>query len=162
LREVLPSLFGALKAERVSASALCVALKRQFGDQLLSQHLQHALNRLEELNGGISLGDFQTLVGRVSIVNMMEEYQYLPSYSMATQSDPQLPLLVWVDDLPTNNTNEVSLALSVGVKVIQHTSTAAAIAWIEENQGAMRCHSPLVFDLAFNILSRVPEEERQR
>jgi hypothetical protein len=47
----------------------------------------------------------------------------------------KLPLLVWIDDNPINNTSEVSYALELGINVIQVTSTALAKAWIEEHSG---------------------------
>jgi hypothetical protein len=46
-----------------------------------------------------------------------------------------LPLLVWIDDNPTNNIREVAHAHELGINVIQLTSTALAKAWIEEHNG---------------------------
>ena len=47
----------------------------------------------------------------------------------------KLPLLVWIDDKPTDNASEVSYAREPGINVIQLTSTALAKAWIEEYSG---------------------------
>jgi hypothetical protein len=47
----------------------------------------------------------------------------------------KLPLLVWIDDNPINNTIEVSYAHKMGINVIQLLSTALAKAWIEEHSG---------------------------
>jgi hypothetical protein len=60
--------------------------------------------------------------------------------SLSTYSASSLPLIVWVDDSPANNIDEVQLAQSLGVNVIQLSSTALAKDWVEENEGL---HDPL-------------------
>ncbi|KAF8875448.1 hypothetical protein BD779DRAFT_1563576 [Infundibulicybe gibba] len=51
-----------------------------------------------------------------------------------------LPLLVWVDDNPTNNVKEIAFAEGLGIKVVPHVSTALAKAWIIENEEFLRAH----------------------
>jgi hypothetical protein len=43
------------------------------------------------------------------------------------------PLLVWIDDNPQNNVNEVAHAHSKGIQVIELPSTSVAKAWVEAN-----------------------------
>jgi hypothetical protein len=50
----------------------------------------------------------------------------------------RLPLLVWIDDRPENNYLEVEQATIKGIQVIELPSTAAAKAWVEENEGENR------------------------
>ena len=48
---------------------------------------------------------------------------------------PEVPLLVWVDDIPANNTGLVLYARQLGIQVVQLLSTAEAKTWIEDNAG---------------------------
>lgn len=47
----------------------------------------------------------------------------------------RVPLLVWVDDKPDNNTYEVVQARQMGIFVIELSSIAAAQAWVKANSG---------------------------
>ena len=55
---------------------------------------------------------------------------------MAQASMPlRIPLLVWVDDVPDGNSPLSEYARSLGITVVELTSTGAALAWLEANQG---------------------------
>ncbi|KAG6873994.1 hypothetical protein C0995_007950 [Termitomyces sp. Mi166 len=58
-------------------------------------------------------------------------------------NDKRLPLLVWVDDRPENNIEEVRFAREANVYVLEFSSTALLKAWMEENEGWNR---PGIFD----------------
>lgn len=52
----------------------------------------------------------------------------------------RVPLLVWIDDRPGNNSYEVSQARLLGIMVIELSSTAIAKAWVEANSGMLFLH----------------------
>jgi len=62
-----------------------------------------------------------------------------PGGSPTVPKTPQVPLLVWVDDIPANNTGLVLYARQLGIQVVQLLSTAEAKTWIEENSGNKVC-----------------------
>lgn len=47
----------------------------------------------------------------------------------------RIPLLVWVDDVPDGNGQLAGYARSLGITVVELTSTASAFTWLEANQG---------------------------
>lgn len=57
--------------------------------------------------------------------------------------DPNLPLLIWIDDDVVGNGPKVLEASKCGVTVIQLASTSAAKAWITINAGALQPHTSI-------------------
>ena len=53
------------------------------------------------------------------------------------ERDPRVPLLLWVDDNPHNNTEEMRYAEQLGIHVVSVTSTVSAKEWIESNSGEL-------------------------
>jgi len=82
----------------------------------------------------------ERFVGDGSLKQAIEEFKVFDSLSPAieTRSDCRLPMLVWIDDMPSNNVKEVEFARSKGVNVLEFTSTALAKVWIEENEEFLR------------------------
>ncbi|KZT60692.1 hypothetical protein CALCODRAFT_98273 [Calocera cornea HHB12733] len=58
----------------------------------------------------------------------------------AVPASYHLPLIIWVDDEPANNLHKVAFARSLGITVIELSSTALAKAWFDANEAFVRAH----------------------
>ena len=88
------------------------------------------LLRLDEYGiGSVSISTLDEFAGTGSFIGKMASYS--PHF--------WLPLIVWVDDNPDNNTAYVKWALEAGIKIFQFKSTAEAKEWIDENLGTSSC-----------------------
>jgi hypothetical protein len=83
------------------------------------------------------------------------------SKSKHDESQIMLPLLVWIDDNPTNYIREVAYAHQLGINVIQLTSTALAKAWIEEHNGQYNSSQLMRFSLQLTFFWRLSETKRR-
>ncbi|RDB27644.1 hypothetical protein Hypma_003168 [Hypsizygus marmoreus] len=100
--------------------------------------------RLDEFGiGGVTPSNLDHLVGsgsfREAILECIREgtarsdYTFFKSKQDTVADMPRLPLLLWIDDTPSNNGYQVSNAVELGINVVQLTSTALAKDWIESN-----------------------------
>jgi len=153
----------------VGAKVVCVppevfiaSVKAWYRSGLPESTCNHLLFRLDEYAvGGITPSALEDLAGEKSLREVVDGFKQqnetkfhqltiqkvlpasrrsanpsLPSYS----EYPDLPLLIWVDDKPGNNANEVAFARGLGIMVIELTSTALAKAWFEENEEFVRAN----------------------
>jgi len=85
----------------------------------------------------LETGNLPTLIGKLLLTYGISDGPIPSTLSESNHEENQimLPLIVWIDDNPINNTMEVAYAHELGINVIQITSTALAKAWIEEHSG---------------------------
>ncbi|KAF8075936.1 hypothetical protein FPV67DRAFT_1444732 [Lyophyllum atratum] len=94
------------------------ALKRCFGDWLSDAARQRLSLRLDEFGvGGVAISTLERFVGEGSLKQAIDEFKAFDSLPLAVEarSDSRLPMLVWVDDVPSNNIEEVKFARDKGV-----------------------------------------------
>src|SRR5271170_706889 len=72
----------------------------------------------------------RTLTDPAKDINELSTISLTDSISL-----PRLPLIVWIDDNPTNITHLVSQARVLGITVLELPGTAEAKLWIDENLG---------------------------
>ncbi|KZO92658.1 hypothetical protein CALVIDRAFT_557417 [Calocera viscosa TUFC12733] len=153
----------------VGAKIVCVppqifisSVKAWFKAGLPESTCKHLLLRLDEYAvGGITPSSLENLAGGLSLKEVIEGFKVqneskshhlaiekapgtvrhskessLPVYS----EYPDLPLIIWVDDNPSNNIEEVAFARSLGISVIELRSTALAKSWFEENEDFVRAN----------------------
>ncbi|EJU03293.1 hypothetical protein DACRYDRAFT_99588 [Dacryopinax primogenitus] len=163
IREFWRNYVGA-KVVCVPASAFIVSLKTWYASGLPESTCQHLLLRLDEYAvGGITPSSLEGLAGDQSLREVIDGFKRLNEEKMSLDikkplpapSDrsprraigsplppyseyPDMPLIVWVDDNPQNNTLEVRFARSLGITVVELTSTALAKAWFEANEEYIR------------------------
>lgn len=77
----------------------------------------------------------------LSIENATLGYDSGPNHTLIMR-DPfqkvnvlKLPLLIWIDDNPSNNGVAVAYALTLGINVVQLTLTVLVKAWIKSING---------------------------
>ncbi|KAF8159153.1 hypothetical protein B0H34DRAFT_391779 [Crassisporium funariophilum] len=105
--------------------------------------------RLDEYDsGGILSHNFWNALGQGSLKQFIEEYKqdllvsYEDAAALSTEDENlKTPVLVWIDDNPSNNQYEVAYATQMGVSVIQLTSTAVAKAWVQANTAFLRANN---------------------
>ncbi|KAF5371981.1 hypothetical protein D9615_008041 [Tricholomella constricta] len=117
------------------------ALRLCFGDWLSEAARRRLALRLDEFRvGGVAISSLERFVGDGSLeqaIHKFKAFDSLPS-AVETRSDSKLPLLIWVDDNPSNNVQEVTFARTNGVNVLEFTSTALVKLWIQENEEFLR------------------------
>ncbi|KAG6845837.1 hypothetical protein H0H87_002525 [Tephrocybe sp. NHM501043] len=115
------------------------ALKFRFGNWLNDATRRHFFMCLDEFRtGGVSPSTLERFVGEVSLKQSLERFLASASRTVHHHVDRRLPLLIWIDDRPENNAEEVGFAVESGVHVHQFTSTALVKAWIEDNEDFLR------------------------
>ncbi|RDB15435.1 hypothetical protein Hypma_004178 [Hypsizygus marmoreus] len=124
------------RGERFSeALGLC------FGDWLSDAVRERLTYRLDEYRvGGVAISSLERFVGDGSLKQAIEEFKTFDSHPAAIEPHlyEGLPMVVWVDDNPANNAEEVAFARNKGIQVVEFTSTALAKAWIEANEDFLR------------------------
>ncbi|KAG6816471.1 hypothetical protein H0H93_008057, partial [Arthromyces matolae] len=121
------------------------ALRLRFGNRLSDATRRRLCLRLDEFKtGGIALSTLERFVGDRSLYQAVEDFETFDLSPYPENSLPsinaRLPLLIWVDDRPQNNAEEVDFAVKAGIKVIQFISTALLKDWIEGNEGFLRAN----------------------
>ncbi|KAF8875453.1 hypothetical protein BD779DRAFT_1678253 [Infundibulicybe gibba] len=119
------------------------ALKKKFGDTLSEDACQLLTFRVDELCvGGVSLSGLERFVGSGSVSSAVEHFMELElaPLKLEPSKHDSLPLIVWVDDNPTNNVREIAYAEKLGINVISCVSTVDAKAWIMKNEDFLRAH----------------------
>ncbi|KAG6853711.1 hypothetical protein C0991_002127 [Blastosporella zonata] len=117
------------------------ALEFRFGNRLSDTARRRLFLCLDEFRiGGVAASTLERFVGDSSLEQALQKFRSFASTpSIHTRnSDPRLPLLIWVDDQPDNNREEVRFAESRGVHVLQFISTALLKVWIEDNEDFLR------------------------
>ncbi|KAG5650689.1 hypothetical protein H0H81_011363 [Sphagnurus paluster] len=120
------------------------ALRLCFGNCLSESTRRRLSLRLDEFKvGGITFSNLERFVGDQSLEQAVAKFVALDSSSSTIQMrfDTKLPLLIWVDDKPENNIQEVAFAKSNGVNVLEFGSTALAKIWMEENEDDLKSYS---------------------
>ncbi|PPQ82010.1 hypothetical protein CVT25_014662 [Psilocybe cyanescens] len=122
------------KTTLAQSEDFCVDISAFLAIELSPVACQRLLLRLDERGtGNISFSSLQELVKQGSFIDIITSY---------TQ-DPNLPLLIWIDDDVVGNGPKVLEASKCGVTVIQLASTSAAKAWITINAGALQPHTSI-------------------
>ncbi|GLB33331.1 hypothetical protein LshimejAT787_0102150 [Lyophyllum shimeji] len=125
----------------VTSERFSEALKRCLGDWLSESARRRLSLRLDEFRvGGVAIGTLERFVGDGTLKEAIEKFKQFDSTPPAieTRADSRLPMLVWVDDKPSNNVSEVEFARGKGVNVLEFTSTALVKVWMEENEAFLR------------------------
>lgn len=110
-------------------------MKSWFPRQLDDVHLNYLLLRLDEYNiGGVNVRVLDDFAGSDSLQVKIAAY-LSPIATGATDNSSELPtpLLVWVDDNPTNVARFIQFARDLGIHVLQFTSTGETKFWIDQN-----------------------------
>jgi len=121
------------------------ALEGYTGKGLKDRGFSRILFTLDEYRiGGVSPTvldrQVQEAGGMAKFLEAFQAHDYAPrreSMSGAAK-DPRVPLLLWVDDNPHNNTEEMRYAETLGIHVVSVTSTVSAKEWIEANSDFLR------------------------
>ncbi|EJU03331.1 hypothetical protein DACRYDRAFT_115514 [Dacryopinax primogenitus] len=149
----------------VGAKLLCVppntfatSLKAWYKSGLSDSACEALLFRLDEYAvGGITPSSLENFTQgrslRVVIDEFTKQKHIMPSNGKTQGAGPavakivsspssnlRIPLLIWMDDDPKNNLQTVAFARSLGILVIELTSTALAKCWFEENEAFVRAH----------------------
>ena len=113
------------------------AMKTWFPRQLDDVHLNYLLLRLDEYNiGGVNVRVLDDFAGSESLQVRIAAYLSLRATNPGNNnSELPTPLLVWVDDNPTNVAGFVQFARDLGIHVVQFTSTGETKFWIDQNLG---------------------------
>ncbi|KAG5352004.1 hypothetical protein E4T56_gene11441 [Termitomyces sp. T112] len=118
------------------------ALRYRFGNQLNDAARQRFFLRLDEFKiGGVAISTLECFVGDDSLEQAVKKFQALDTkrpLAWPLNNEKRLPLLIWVDDRPENNSAIVQFARQAGVCVLEFLSTAFLKAWMEENQDFLR------------------------
>ncbi|KZT60670.1 hypothetical protein CALCODRAFT_515263 [Calocera cornea HHB12733] len=163
IREFWRDYVGA-KVVCVPPQIFIVSIKTWFKAGLPESTCRHLLLRLDEYAvGGVTPHSLENLVGEQRLRDVIEGFKQqneAKSHELAIDSVPRpfrhsrdsatalpeytvypnLPLIIWVDDMPSNNIGEVTYARSLGISVIELTSTALAKAWFEDNEEFVRAN----------------------
>ncbi|KDR84483.1 hypothetical protein GALMADRAFT_237358 [Galerina marginata CBS 339.88] len=137
------------KMEFVNNDLLSARLAMWYnGDSVLTKKTyDRIIMRLDEYNcGGVTPHNLTRALGSMSLKQFVETYARgeIVSESSGKELKDQsgyqlrLPLLVWIDDRPENNSYEVAEARGMGIQVVELPSTAAAKAWVDENEAFLR------------------------
>jgi hypothetical protein len=118
------------------------SIRRIIGEQEAEAEafLKDLYLRLDHYNTGHivchRLGEF---VGMDSLSVALRKYkgQATQQISNGASSAVNNPLLLWIDDFPDNNEHMAAFAREIGIHVIQHSSTAAAKAWLLKNASVL-------------------------
>jgi hypothetical protein len=114
-----------------NAENFCDDLSAYLALELSPVARKRLLLRLDERNTRhISLSTFQEVIKGGKLSEVVRSYT----------KDPQLPLLVWIDDSVIGNAPKVLEATKRGVTVIQLASTSTAQAWITMNKDFLMKH----------------------
>ncbi|KAG6918506.1 hypothetical protein DXG01_013866 [Tephrocybe rancida] len=119
------------------------ALNFCFGSRLSDIARRRLILCLDEFRiGGVAASTLERFVGESSLKQAVEKFQSFDSTPSVHEhsNDPRLPLLLWVDDKPENNKEEVQYATSKGVNIHQFPSTALLKAWMEDNEDFLRAN----------------------
>jgi hypothetical protein len=132
------------------------ALRKWFPKPLDDSACANLICRLDEYNiGTVNVTVLDEFAGPKSLEIKVAEYMFkgrttsssaISRNTEGTPSNtstvaistppPQTPLLVWVDDNPSNNVSLVSYARDkLGITVLEIPGTAEAKVWIDENLG---------------------------
>ncbi|TFK37393.1 hypothetical protein BDQ12DRAFT_736257 [Crucibulum laeve] len=112
------------KVPFVTNQRFCWCISRWLGRGLDSLECRRLIYYVDELElGNVVPWNLQRILGTWDMRSCIEDYM----------KDPKLPLLVWIDDIPSNNAGSVFYAQNMGVNVIQLTSTKMAQAWLAAN-----------------------------
>ncbi|KAG6890770.1 hypothetical protein C0992_012743 [Termitomyces sp. T32_za158] len=118
------------------------ALKYRFGNRLTDAARRRLFMRLDEFNiGGVAASTLERFVGDESLEHAVQIFQTIATEKplpKTPKNDKMLPLLIWVDDRPENNFEEVQFARKLGVCVLEFPSTALLKDWMEENEDFLR------------------------
>ncbi|KDR84536.1 hypothetical protein GALMADRAFT_237424 [Galerina marginata CBS 339.88] len=135
------------KMEFVNNDLLSARLGIWYNSVLTKKTYDRIIMRLDEYNcGGVTPHNLTRALGNMSLKQFVETYARgeIDSESSGKQLNDRsgyqlrLPLLVWIDDRPENILYEVEQARDMGIQVIELPSTAAAKAWVDENEGFLR------------------------
>ncbi|PPQ75973.1 hypothetical protein CVT26_006093 [Gymnopilus dilepis] len=148
-REFWKDYIGA-KIEVVDIHIFSSRLASWYGENLSAESRRVILMRLDEFDSGVvTPQNLGKVVQKGSLRAFVETYKASNKqpgristgpFTWAPDDDSQLrlPLLVWIDDRPDNNSAEVNFAQTMGIQVIQLLSTAEAKLWVDENLDFLR------------------------
>ncbi|CAA7263417.1 unnamed protein product [Cyclocybe aegerita] len=115
----------------VKSQQFCLHISSWMGKQLGKTETRRLLLRLDENNTGyVTMPTLKDLVGSRSMKETILTYT----------AEPNIPLLVWIDDDVVGNARKVEYARGCGVSVVQLASTSSAKSWITVNKGFLKKH----------------------
>lgn len=134
------------KSGSVKGAYFCKQLSLWMGTRLDRVACQRLLLRLDYNNTGyVTLATLQDLVQNGNMRETINSYsaginRYFYISLIVTllnfwNSDPTLPLLIWIDDDILGNAPQALAARKAGITVVQIGSTSAAKTWILTNRG---------------------------